>query len=347
MQLRADVGLGFPRNPHRLKTVGELHFRVLFVDFRDAPARVSPQQILSIISPRAEQFFNTVSYGRLKVVFDVSPQWVRMARPVADYRFSRGAPFEVQRAYIQEAIDRAGAGIDYSRSDAILVVANPAAGAIDWGPAFTAAPGFGVTAGGREFLNGATAGSDLPTLRWGWFVHEIGHALSLVDLAGPLPSNQLWHTYVGQFSAMGEPEGKAPGYLGWERWQLGWLDDDQIVCATAPASLRLTPIERAGGVKLAIMPTGPHTALVVESRRAEVDDREMPRSGVLVYTVDTSLTSHDGAIRVQPPDPQDEQHWKSLLSPGGKIRVGKTAIWFKSADEAGDNIELLDATAEH
>ena len=52
-------------------------------------------------------------------------------------------------------------------------------------------------AGGREFLNGATSGSDLPILHGRWFVHEIGHALSLVDLAGPLPSNQLWHTYVG------------------------------------------------------------------------------------------------------------------------------------------------------
>ncbi len=64
MQLRSDVGLGFPRNPWRLKTVGALRFRVLFVDFSDAPAKVSPQQVLNIISPRAEQFFSAVSYRR-------------------------------------------------------------------------------------------------------------------------------------------------------------------------------------------------------------------------------------------------------------------------------------------
>jgi M6 family metalloprotease-like protein len=342
MQLRSDVGLGFPRNASRLKTLGELRFRVLFVDFSDAPATLSPQQLLSIISPRAEQFFSAVSYGKLKVVLDPSPRWVRMAKPVADYRFSRGATFAAHHAYLQEAINRAGAGVDYARSDAILVIANPAAAAIDWGPAFTAAPGAGVEAGGRAFLNGATSGSDLPLLGWGWFVHEIGHAMSLVDLAGPLPSNQLWHTYVGQFSAMGEPQGLAPGYLGWERWQLGWLDDQQVACsATARASVQLSPLERVGGVKLAMAPTGPHTAVAVESRRAEGEDSAMPRSGVLVYTIDTALTSHDGAIRVQPADDRDERHWQSLLSLGQSIHTGKVVITVTASDAHGDTVEIL------
>lgn len=342
MKLRSDVGLGFPRNPLRLKTLGEVRFRVLFVDFSDAPATVSPQQVLDIISPRAEQFFSAVSYGRMRLVFDVSPQWIRMRQPVADYHFGRGASFEVQRAYMQDAINLAGLGIDYSHDDAILVVANPDAKAIDWGPAFTASPGSGVMAGGREFLNGATSGTDLPILRGGWFVHEIGHALSLVDLAGPLPSNQLWHTYVGQFSVMGEPEGLAPGYLGWERWQLGWLDDQQIACGAG--TVRLTPIERPDGIKMAVTPTGPHTAVVAESRRAEAEDSAMPRSGVLVYTVDTALTSHDGPIRVQPLDDQDERHWKALLSVGQSVSAGDVTVIVKVSDGQGDVVEFTHRT---
>lgn len=341
MRLRSDVGLGFPRNPLRLNSVGALRFRVLFVDFSDAPATASPQQVMSIIAPSAEQFFHAVSYGKLDLAFDVSPHWIRMRQPVAAYHFSRGAPFEAQRAYLQEAIDLAGAAVDYSHADAILLVANPAATGIDWGPAFTAAPGFGVIAGGREFLNGATSGSDLPRLRGRWFVHEIGHALSLVDLAGPLPSSQLWHTYVGQFSVMGEPEGGAPGYLGWERWQLGWLDDRQIACATGVRStLQLTPLERAGGVKLAIAPTGPHTAVAAESRRIEGEDSQMPRSGVLVYTIDTALTSHDGPIRVQPADDGDERHWQSLLSAGQSVQVGKVLVTVNASDAQGDTVEV-------
>jgi hypothetical protein len=169
-------------------------------------------------------------------------------------------------------------------------------------------------------------------------VHEIGHALSLVDLAGPLPSNQLWHTYVGQFSVMGEPEGLAPGYLGWERWQLGWLDDQQIACGTG--ALQLTPIERSGGIKLAVTPTGPHTAVVVESRRAEAEDRAMPRSGALVYTIDTAMTSHDGPIRVQPVDGTDERHWQALLSTGQSVKVGDLLVRVTASDADGDTVEV-------
>ena len=349
MHLRSDVGLGFPRNPWRLKTTGQLRFRVLFVDFSDAPATVAPREVLSIISPRAEQYFKAVSYGRLDVTLAASERWIRMRKPSADYHFGRGASFESHRAYLQEAIDLAGPSIDYAGSDAILVIANPATTAINWGPTFTASPGQGVLAGGREFINGATSGSDLPTLGWTWFAHEIGHAMSLVDLAGPRPPAQLWHTYVGEFSAMGNPTGRAPEYLGWERWQLGWLDDAQVSCldpagADAAVTATLTPIERAGGPKIAIVPTGPTTALVIESRRAEGYDRRLPRAGLLVYTIDTRLTSHDGAVRVQPPGDSDEQHIQALLSRGQTVTADGLSVTLQASDAQGDTLRIQRTT---
>ena len=272
MGLRNDVGLGFPRIPVRLKARGNVRFTVLFVDFNDVPATTSPQQVLSIISPQSEKYFDAVSYGKFKLRFAPHYQWLRMSKTSVDYHFGRGASFDTQRAYMQEAVQLAGKSLDYSQTDAILVITNPAVKAIDWGPAFSAAPGFGIQAGGREILNGATSGSDLTILGWPWFNHEIGHTLSLVDLAGPLPDTQEWHTYVGDFSVMGDPNGKAKELLAWERWQLGWLDDSQVLCAQVQQGqkwqARLTLIERRGGNKLAIIPTGKTTAIVVESRCA-------------------------------------------------------------------------------
>ena len=341
MQLRTDVGLGFPRKRDRLKATGRLRFRGLFVDFSDAPATVAPRDVLSIISPRAEQYFKAVSYGKLEVTLVADPRWIRMRKPSSDYHFGRGASFDHHRAYFQEAIDLAGPSVDFFGSDAILVVANPATKAIDWGPAFTARPGQGVQAGGREFINGATSGSDLPTLGWAWFVHEIGHAMSLVDLAGSRPPRQLWHTYVGEFSAMGNPTGRAPEYLGWERWQLGWLDDGQVSCTSAASStLTLTPLERAGGAKLALVPTGPNSALAVESRRAEGFDNQLPRTGLLVYTVDTRLSSHDGAVRVQPPGDSDEQHLQALLAVGQTVTAGGLSVTLLASDARGDTFRI-------
>jgi M6 family metalloprotease-like protein len=341
MNVRADVGLGFPRIDFRLKSTGTVHFHVLFVDFSDVPATQTPQQVMSIISPRAEQYFQAVSYGRLKLLFDTTDRWIRMRKRSADYHFGRGASFEIQRAYMQEAIDLAGSAIGYSDTDAILVIANPDAKAIDWGPGFSAMPGKGIRAGGRYFLNGATSGSDLPILGWTWFNHEIGHVMSLVDLAGPLPANQLWHTYVGDFSVMGNPAGKAPEYLAWERWQLGWLDDSQIKCVTdAETTLTLTPVERAGGLKLALIPTGPTTAVAVESRRPEGFDRRLPGTGPLAYVIDTRLSTHDGAIRVLPFDKNDERHWNSLLKVGQIIQTGNVTVRLLSSDADGDTVSV-------
>ncbi len=341
MGILHDVGLGFPRIPFRLKTVGDVHFTVIFVDFSDAPASKTPQDVMAIISPQAERYYEAVSYGKMHLVFDADFNWIRMGKASADYKFSRGASFETHRTYMQEAVDRAGP-LGYSKADAILVLANPDVKAIDWGPAFAALPGHGIKAGGREFDNGATSGSDLSVLGWTWFNHEIGHTMSLVDLAGPLPRSGLWHTYVGDFSIMGNPTGAAPEYFGWERWQLGWLDDSQVVCANTPIDrVKLTPIERPGGTKIAIAPTGPSTAVVVESRRAEGFDKKLPKPGPLVYTIDTRLSTHDGAIRVQPVDDSDTHHLQAPLSPGQTIKVGKVSVELMSSDASGDTVRII------
>lgn len=319
--LRSDVGLGFPRKRDRLPSLGEVHLTVLFVDFPDAPAAMTPEQALSLISPLAEAFFARNSYGKLKLVLDPCLHWTRMSKPSADFHFHRGADFLTHRVYLQEAITLTPQA-DFSRAQGVVVIANPAARAIDYGPAFTAAPGFGVLAGGREILNGATSGSDLTSWGWTWFNHEIGHALSLVDLAGPAPENGHWNTYVGDFSLMGSPAGIGRDYLGWERWQLGWLEDNQVICPTqAGFDAALTPIERPEGSKIVVVPVAETRAVVVENRQPEGFDERLPASGLLVYLVDTALGPHQGAIRVVPHSPDEDHYFTSLLKEGRSVAV--------------------------
>jgi len=320
-RLRSDVGLGFPRNVNRLPTTGELHLAVLFADFPDAPAPRSPEIAFSLISPLSEAFFTRISYGKLRLVLEPHLHWTRMSKPVAEYQFHRGADFLTHRAYLQEAITLTP-DVDYSRVQGVVVIANPAAQAIDYGPAFTASPGFGVLAGDREILNGLTSGSDLMVWGWAWLAHELGHAMSLIDLAGSAPANGHWHSYVGDFSMMGNIAGTGREYFGWERWQLGWIEDNQVVCA-GPASLEagLTPIERAGGSKLVVVPVAPARAVVIENRHAEGFDERLPGSGLLDYVVNTEIGTADGAIRVAPHSPDEEHYISSLLTEGRSVTV--------------------------
>ena len=65
MLTRGDVGIGFPRIANRMKSVGTLTINVIFVDFSDAASTKTPQEVYSILTPTAETYFNTVSYGKL------------------------------------------------------------------------------------------------------------------------------------------------------------------------------------------------------------------------------------------------------------------------------------------
>ena len=333
------VRLGFPRIPNRAPTTGDVHIKVLFTDFSDAVATRPPQQVMGILSPGAEQFYAAVSAGRMHLIFDPVYTWLRMSKPITGYPWSP-LTFDGQKAYLQEAIGLAGT-LDASAIDAVIVISNPDATAFAYGPAFTANAGDGYTVGTKKFDNGATSGHDL--LGWGpgWFNHEFGHAMGLVDLYELGVANPQTFHFTGDFSMMGNILGKAPEYLGWERWLLGWIDDADVVC-TKPGqtAATLTPIETAGGSKIAVIPTGATTALVVESRRATGYDHALDHEGLLVYSIDTSVSTGAGVIQVQPINAADDSKTSALLSVGASLTLGNVTITHVSQDTDGDHLTI-------
>lgn len=343
---RRSVSLGIPRAPFRLKATGDVRFAVLFVDFADAPATMTPQKALAVIAP-ATDFIRTVSYGNMRLAFTPHYRWLRMSKPSTDYGMTRGTTFQEHKAYIEEAVRLAGNDLDDGDVDALLVLANPAVKAIDAGPAFTPTPGSGIRVGGKEILNAVTSGGDLLHWGWAWLPHEMGLDLSLPDLYGDGRDGRDPHAYVGEFGIMGLISGRAPEYFAWERWQLGWLDDAQVACVTGPSrQVRLAPVERAGGVKMAIVPTGPASAVVVESRRAEGYDRALPQPGVLVYDVDTRRRSQQGPLRILPDGAPDGARFGSVLVPGKVVRVGDVSVKFTARDADGDTVDVTHDTGD-
>src|SRR5262249_3139662 len=153
----------------------------------------------------------------------------------------------------KEAMDLADPYGDFSDADAVYVIANPAVTAITYGPAFTAtSPDTALSADGNTIYNGVTSGNDMTF--WGslWLNHEVLHTMGLVDLYAYQGDA---HRFVGDFSVMGLISGKAPDLLAYERWLLGWLDDNQIVCQSSKdETTTLTPIEVEGGTKAVMVP---------------------------------------------------------------------------------------------
>jgi M6 family metalloprotease-like protein len=332
------VDLGFPRSPDRLKTVGDVRLGIVFVDFSDAVATRTPQSVFATLSPTAENYYRAVSYGRMNLILEPTFVWRRMSKPTSAYGWN-GLTFALHRAYIQEALDLA-AGVDFSQADGFVIVSNPDGGALLNGPAFVSAPGFGVTAGAKTFFNGSTSGRDL--LGWGgyWLNHEMGHTMGLPDLyayAG------ITHRFVGGFSLMGLISGHAREFFGWERWLLRWIDDNQVTCAPVGTSeVVLTPVERTGGIKIVVVPTGPTSAIVAESRRVEgFDTNGFASPGVLVYSIDTSIPTGNGVIKVLPINDTDTIKGSAPLQQGGSVTLGAVTVTYLSQSASGDRVRVV------
>ncbi|MEM7105248.1 MAG: hypothetical protein AAF502_19070 [Bacteroidota bacterium] len=296
--VKGPIALGFPKVEGLAPSIGKLNMTVLFVDFDDVPATRSVDSVFSIINPIAREFYEEISYGRLELNLKPHFKWLRLSQPSAHY----GAgiyKFLPHREFIQEAVDLAGDKVDFSETDVVLVMSNPDAEAIALGPVFKSLdPEYQIKATGANISVGITSGYDLN--HWGglWLAHETGHTFGLPDLYDFEGENQL--KSVGTFGIMGTQAGNAPGYFAFERWILGWIDDNQVICHESGETIvELEAIEKVGGTKAIMIPLDSASALVVESRR-KIGFDIRTREGALVYLVNTTLPGGSGPIQVKP-----------------------------------------------
>lgn len=345
---RGDVSIGgWPRIAERSKTTGTVVATVIMVDFPDAPATMTPQAAFAKISG-ATATFSEMSYGRLNYAFNPQFKWYRMSSPSTHYA-PLNASFVKHRSYIAEAAALADADVDFSSTDNIVILANPDARGLGMaGPAFAAINGNGITLDGKYVSNGATSAYDLNTWSSIWLNHEITHAFGLVDVYAATrdDANNAYdgHRHVGEFSYMGLSsfDGNAPSLFAFERWNLGWLDDSQIVCSSAKEITQLvTPVQSAGGIKAVIVPLTATKALVVESRRALGLDRRIAKPGALVYTVDSSVQSGLGPVKVYPSAVASDPRFLSAPRAAGEsVTVEGITVRVSSASSAGDTVVI-------
>lgn len=201
---------------------------------------------------------------------------------------------------------------------------------------------------------------------WSYYVHEVGHMLELADYYlrfgldlrySPRPEQEALEIPIGPFSTwsvMGNQDGPSRTMNAWSRWLVGWLDDE-IYCFDARVPLDqafdvpIVPLDsEREGAKAVIVRTGEHTGFVIESRRpikwdegleAYRERADRNAEGVLVYTVDTSFGTQEGALRLITPNDRYVVylHWGNRTPP-----VHLDAL-FAEGDEAavaGFEVEL-------
>jgi M6 family metalloprotease-like protein len=345
---RGDVSIGgWPRIDERLKSTGDVTATVVMVDFPDAPASMTPTDAFARISPAAD-VFKEMSYGKFNYTFKPKLKWYRMSKNSSDY-VAGGWTFIKHRDYITEAAKLADADIDFSKTDSLIILANPDARGMGYsGPAFAATRKSGITLDGKYISNGATSAYDLNDWKSIWLNHEVTHTLGLVDLYAFTQSNPANRhdglRYTGEFSYMGlsSYESNAPSLFAFERWNLGWIADSQIKCLKDAKSTELiSPVQTSGGVKAVIIPISRTKAVVIESRRALGIDKNIAKSGALVYVVDSSIQSGQGPVKVFPSDvSSDPRYLKAPRALGESITTEGITVKVTKSDDSGDTVEI-------
>ncbi|GAA5707235.1 M6 family metalloprotease [Streptomyces avermitilis] len=309
--IRGGMGVqmaeGIPTPAGYSRSTGTVRALTLMVDFSDAPGQGSALERLAEFFPQTQNWFKVSSYGRL----DYRPEapvthWLRMPKPFGAYGIERGAPFDPgYRGLVQDIVAEADPEVDFRQYDLLNVLITPNAGpsALDTVLSVTFAGNTeapvadGVPVANASFVYSRQDDGSGSYAETGYRVlpHENGHTFGLPDLY-----TQDGGGAVGHWDIMSEDWGADNDLLAWHKWKLGWLDDSQVRCASAPgtAEYTLTPLARPGGVKLVVVPLSTTTAYALELRTPEGNDADVCRPGILIYKVDADIDTGNGPINV-------------------------------------------------
>ncbi|GHG01406.1 MULTISPECIES: M6 family metalloprotease domain-containing protein [Streptomyces] len=309
--LGVQMSEGLPTAPGYARSTGAVRALTLMVDFPDARGEGTAMSRFREFFPQTSDWFRVSSYGRLQYRAETPiPDWLRMPRPFSSYGIERGAPYEPgYRSFVEDIVKAADPKVDFSAYDLVNVLVTPNAGpsALDTVLSVTfsgnddAPYADGVPLANTSFVYSRQDDGSGTYAQTGYRVlpHENGHVFGLPDLYTADGGGT-----VGHWDIMSEDWGANNDLLGWHKWKLGWLDNDQIRCAsvTGTSEHLLTPLAVAGGPKLVFVPLSDTTGYAVEVRTREGNDEAVCEPGVLVYRVESDVDTGHGPVTVADSD---------------------------------------------
>ena len=339
---------GFPISSIRMSSTGSPRVAVLFVDFPNVNAVNSTESVFSKSIPGAEYYLETMSSGKLDLQFEPLHKWLRMSGEHESYDWLLSDDY---LRFMQEAVDLADPDFDFSEIDSVIVIADEKALSFPSIVGFSPEP-VTVISGllpvdGNVIRNGVLRGADYGDYSAEAISHEMGHIMGLPDTYEVVDISTAYHTHVGNFGIMGQivpmdfnrslsDRFKGNEMLAWHRWQLGWIEDSEVFCATSSTtSIKLGPLTKNLGSRMLVMPVDSSRVLVAENRAIDGYDQNLLTGGILVYSVDERIATGKGPIKVQGDYSGDWPDSSVLLQPGEKITV--TGYEISVTSKVGNN----------
>ena len=212
------------------------------------------------------------------------------------------ADVDLHKAYISDALAAADSDIDYRPYDIYYILASNTPN-ISYSPTWVPRPGAGVTFDGKQIRHVVTLGADtrFPSPNYGsWIMaHETGHLFGLPDLydfgTSVFPD---FHRFVGGWDPMGWLQ-FGSSFSAWDQWKLLWLDETQMNCVgKGDVEETLTSLTTGMGARGISVPVSATRALVAELRDRTGVDANLCDTGVLLYSVESTIATGQGPTRV-------------------------------------------------
>lgn len=347
LHLPAGFSTDYRVHPRATGTVRGL---MVFVDFPDAPA---PRPSWSVADYRrllvdpAAGYFRRASFGRLDLDITLLGRWLRLPLATTEYSARR---HPAHRDYLAAALEAAAKETDLAGYDIFYVVPYTSQQVFPNSPTFIVEPERGVQVGGKLVNAAVTFGRDIfrPGRGHTVLVHETLHVFGIPDLYEFGVDD--FNRFVGAWDVQGWVE-VGGDLLVWNKWKLGWVDDDNILCVDRPGRLtaRLAPARLASSSpKAVVVAVNDHTAYLLEHRDRRGLDRGQARGGILVYRVDADLPTGHGPIQVEPAQrPADgetspaspQMYWPLAYAP---YSLGPGRVSSYRNPDAGLAVNLLD-----
>ena len=300
---------GFPQHPDYVLNKTRPVVQLIYVDASNLQARSNPSTDAQFWIRGAGGFLNDMAEGKVKFQWRYENKYFRLAKPIEQYGLTRNGGGNPSN-FVQAAIDAADKEVDFTDVDFVVAVLPPNVNRsqVDYSPAIPLTKSSPFRTDEGLVFRGTLAGADT---RWDeghtLIAHEIGHLLGLQDFYSyqwkPGDTYEEQFKFLGQFDNMNFAPGNSREWLGWSRWLLGFLSDRQVRCVVDETTTRqkLTAISsKSKAPKIAVIPTGPHSAVVVESRRNNRHDSKSSSvsNGLLVYAIDATKRSGFGPVQI-------------------------------------------------
>ena len=300
---------GFNEKPKPVPSSGTVTWYLVPVDFTDLKGEANWRSRVDDQMQLLTEYYEIVSYGKLKIQWKVYDNWITMPGVQKDYSNLKSGDYVATEYFWKNAISVVDPKIDFTGVQVVNFLLPQGQTALVEG-----GQGFPWTGDINKYNSNEFKMSAFTILGnyfiysyrpyWSYWAHEYGHTLGIPHIGSSRSSYSFQ-----QYDLMGDQDARRE-ISGWSRFAVTkWLEDKWVYCKKkANINSEIVYLSdlnsKRDGNKLVVIPISSTKTLIAESRRSTkfVGSQRINgnQNGVFVYVYDSALGHNQEYLTLLP-----------------------------------------------